>query len=410
METHLHTWLSLLLRWTHVIAGVAWIGTSFYFSWLENRLRQLGQHHEIGDHLKDVQGGGFNYLRSLAIAPDALPAQLEWFKRAAYTSWVTGILLLVVIYYWQASTYMVDTGVADIPARLAVLSGMTTLLLSWLFYDLLCRSPLARNELMLGGLIFGWFGLVTWVLTQLLSGHAAYLHVGATLGTIMVANVFHMISPAQKDLVQALTEGRSPDPEQAELALQRSRHNSYFALPVIFIMISGHYPVIYGHELNWLALLLISLAAAGIRHHFNMLHELGGRVKLWLPVVLLLCVATYVTIPRPQPLPADYDSVPPWLHQVRSIVEQRCQQCHSEMPQFAGFTSAPLGIELDSQEKVLEYSRMIYEMTVIAKTMPKDNATHMTEEERQTIAAWYALVEHYLDIKESSRESGNAPG
>ncbi|MCW8926323.1 MAG: urate hydroxylase PuuD, partial [Xanthomonadales bacterium] len=201
MESHLHAWLSLLLRWTHVIAGVAWIGTSFYFSWLENRLRRLGQHHDISDNLKDVQGGGFNYLRSLAIAPEALPSQLDWFKRAAYTTWISGALILIVIYYAQAGTFMVDTGVADIPARLAVTSGLSTLVLSWLFYDLLCRSPLARNELLLGAFIFGWFGVVTWVLTQMLNGHAAYVNVGAAVGTIMVANVFHMISPAQKDLV-----------------------------------------------------------------------------------------------------------------------------------------------------------------------------------------------------------------
>ena len=155
MESHLHAWLSLLLRWTHVIAGVAWIGTSFYFSWLENRLRWLGQHHDTSDELKDVQGGGFNYLRSLAIAPEALPVQLEWFKRAAYTSWISGILMLVVIYYSQAATFMVDTGVADIPARLAVVSGLSTLVLSWLFYDLLCRSRVSRNELLLGVLIGG---------------------------------------------------------------------------------------------------------------------------------------------------------------------------------------------------------------------------------------------------------------
>lgn len=406
MEAHLHTWLSLLLRWIHVIAGVAWIGTSFYFSWLENRLRQLGQHHDIADELRGVQGGGFNYLRSLAIAPEALPAQLEWFKRAAYTSWITGILMLVVIYYWQASSYMVDTAIADIPVQLAVLSGIATLLLSWLFYDLLCRSPLARNELLLGVLIFGWFGVVTWALTQLLSGHAAYLHVGATLGTIMVANVFHMISPAQKDLVQALTEGRSPDSAQAELALQRSRHNSYFALPVVFIMISGHYPVTYGHVYNWLALLLISLVAVAIRHYFNMLHEPGSRLKLWLPAGAVLAALIFVTIPQPRPAQESEEYGPPWLDNVRSIIQQRCQHCHSTMPQFVGIAAAPLGIELDSQAEVLKYADRLYEMTVVSKTMPPDNATHMTEEERQTIAGWYAMVQHYRAIQQEVREKG----
>ncbi len=409
MEAHLHAWLSLLLRWTHVIAGVAWIGTSFYFSWLENRLRQLGQHHDIADDLRDVQGGGFNYLRSLAVAPEALPAQLEWFKRAAYTSWITGILMLIVIYYWQAATFMVDTGVADIPARLAVVAGLSTLILSWVYYDMLCRSPVSRNELLLGALIFGWFGVVTWVLTQLMNGHAAYVNVGAAIGTIMVANVFHMISPAQKDLVKALTEGRNPDSAQAALALQRSRHNSYFALPVLFIMISGHYPVTYGHVFNWLALLLISLFAVAIRHYFNVLHEPGSRVKLWVPAAALLAVLIYVTIPQPRPVPVDEGYGPPWLDNVRSIIQQRCQHCHSTMPQFVGIAAAPLGIELDSQDEVLKYADRLYEMTVISKTMPPDNATHMTEEERQTIAGWYAMVQHYRGIQQELREKGKAP-
>lgn len=404
MEAHLHTWLSLLLRWTHVIAGVAWIGTSFYFSWLENRLRRLGQPDSIADDAWAVQGGGFNYLRGLANAPDELSVQLDWFKRTAYTSWITGILMLVVIYYWQAATFIVDTGVADIPAQLAVGTGVGTLILSWLYYNLLCRLSISRNELVLGGLIFGWFGVVTWALTQLLNGHAAYLHVGVAAGTIMVANVFHIISPAQKDLVKAVTEGRSPDSAKGALALQRSRHNSYFALPVLFVMISGHYPVTYGHDLNWAALLLISLVAVAIRHYFNIRHKPGSRAKLWIPVAAMLAVLIYITIPRPRPMQTDAVYSPPWLHDVRTIIQNRCQHCHSTMPQFAGFTSAPLGIELDSQKEVLKYADRIYEMTVISKIMPLDNATHMTEEERQTIAGWYAGVQHYLGIQEALRE------
>lgn len=408
MEAHLHDWLNLLLRWTHVIASVAWIGTSFYFSWLENRLRQLGQHHDVSDDLRAVQGGGFNYLRSLAIAPEALPAQLDWFKRAAYTSWITGILMLVAIYYSQAAVFMVDTGVADIPARLAVITGLSTLVLSWLFYDLLCRSPLARNEMLLSVAILGWFGLATGVLTQLLNGHAAFVNVGAAIGTIMVANVFHMISPAQKDLVKALTEGGSPDAGQAALALQRSRHNSYFALPVVFIMISGHYPVTYGHDLNWLALLLLSLFALVVRHYFNTLHQPASRVKLVAPALVLLAALVYVTIPKPRLATEIEGYGPPWLENVSAVIEARCQHCHSTLPQFVGIAAAPLGIELDSQNEVLMYADRLYEMTVVSKTMPPDNATHMTEEERQTIAGWYALVQHYRGIQQELREAGKA--
>lgn len=406
MEAHLHIWLSLLLRWVHVIVGVAWIGTTFYFNWLENHLRRFGQADDSDDDLRAAQGGGFYYLRGLAVAPEELPAQLNWFKRSAYTSWITGILMLVVIYYSQAATYMVDTGVADIPPHLAVVTGLSTLLLSWLYYDLLCRSSLARNGLLLAGLILAWFGAVTWGLTQLLSGHAAYIHVGAAAGTIMVANVFHIISPAQKELVNAITQKRSPDSAHTAFALQRSKHNSYFALPVLFIMISGHYPVTYGHAFNWLALVLISLIAVAIRHYFNTLHQPASRAKLWVPAAAMLVVLIYVTIPRPQQLPTEEIYAPPWLENVRTVIEQRCQQCHSTMPQIAEFTTAPLGIELDSQREVLKYADRLYEMTVISKTMPPDNVTQMTEEERQTIASWYAMVQHYMSIQEKLKEQG----
>jgi uncharacterized membrane protein len=396
MEAHLHTWLSLLARWAHVIAGVTWIGASFYFNWLENRLRRLGQPGDMTDDLWAVHGGGFYYLRKLAIAPEELPAQLNWYKRAAYATWITGVLMLILIYYWQAKVFMVDPGVAQIPARLAVLAGIATLLLSWLYYDVLCRSKLARNELVLGILILGWFAVVTWVLSHLLDGRAAYIHIGAAAGSIMVANVFHMISPAQKELVRAFAEGRSVDSRQGAMALQRSRHNSYFALPVLFIMISSHYPVVYEHALNWLTLLLIALVAVVARYCFNIWDQPGKRAWLLSLPVVLLGVAMYATFPRQLPPVAENAVNTASIARVREIIGQRCQQCHSAMPQFAGFTAAPRGIELDSREQVLMYAERMYEMTVISQTMPPENATLMTSEERQIIGAWYARLQHLL--------------
>jgi uncharacterized membrane protein len=290
-----------------------------------------------------------------------------------------------------------------------VVLGLATLLLSWLYYDLLCRSAPARKELLLGVFLFAWFGVVTWALTRLLSGHAAYLHVGAAAGTIMAANLAHVIAPAHKALLQAASQGRELDSERLEMALQRSRHNSYLALPVLFVMISGHYPVTYGHELNWLALLLIALAGVGVRHYLDVNHGKGGSARIWIPALLVLAAAVYVTIPRPQPQHVVEEYGPPWLHNVRSIVQQRCQQCHSTMPQFTDIAEAPLGIELDSQTEVLKYAHMMYEMTVISKTMPPDNSTQMTEEERQVIAEWYALVQHYRQMQKQARPEQQAP-
>ena len=399
MDAHLHTWLSLLLRWAHVIAGVAWIGATFYFTWMENRLRRLGR----AGAGWDIHGGGFNYLGATDTAPAELTARFDWFKRSAYTSWLTGVLLLIVIYYWHAANFMVDTGVADISVQLAVILGLATLWLSWLYYDLLCRSVPTRNELLLGVFVFAWFGLVTWVLTRLLSGHAAYLHVGAAAGTIMTANMYRVIAPAHKALLKAAGEGQGLDAGRLEMAMQRSRHNSYFALPVLFVMISGHYPVTYGHELNWLVLLLIALAGLAVRYYLDLTHGKGGKARVWVPALVLLAAAVFVTVPQPQPQQTVEEYGPPWLENVRGIVQHRCQQCHSTMPQFTDIAEAPRGIELDSQEEVLKYAHMMYEMTVISKTMPPDNSTQMTEEERQTIAEWYALVLHYNELRESAK-------
>jgi uncharacterized membrane protein len=404
MEEHLHTWLSMLIRWAHVVAAVAWIGASFYFNWLENRLRRLGQPGDIAEDLWAVHGGGFYFLRKLAIAPEELPAQLNWFKWTAYATWITGVLMLILVYYWQADTFLVDAGVAEIETQFAVAIGLGTLVLSWAFYDLLCRSQLSRNDLLLGVLIFGWFALVTWALSHLLNGHAAYLHVGAAAGTIMVANVFHMIVPAQKDLVKAVVSGHDPDALQGARSLQRSRHNSYFALPVIFIMTSGHYPLAYQHELNWLVLLMLALIAVAMRHFFNMLGNPGNRARLLVPAAVLLGALMYLTAPRPEPAPVITVESIANIDLVREIIERRCQQCHSAMPQFAGFTSSPLGIEFDRREQVIEYAERIHYMTVIAKTMPKDGATKMSDEERQIVAAWFAKLQRVLKVMEQSEE------
>ncbi|HSM68677.1 MAG TPA: urate hydroxylase PuuD, partial [Xanthomonadales bacterium] len=261
IEAYLHDWASLLLRWAHLVTGIAWIGASFYFNWLENHLQRQQQEPGIAGDLWAVHGGGFYYLKKFAVAPEALPPALHWFKWEAYATWLTGFALLAVVYYWNAPAYLLEASGADAGIGLAIAAGLGALLASWLVYDLLCRSPLAAREVLLGGLIAAWFLLLAWLLDLLMSGRAAYIHVGAAIGTVMVANVFRVIIPAQKELVRAVEEGRSPDARKGARALQRSRHNNYFTLPVLFIMISNHFPSTYGSQYNWLILAGIAMLA-----------------------------------------------------------------------------------------------------------------------------------------------------
>ncbi len=254
MEANLTMWLGLLVRWAHFIFGIAWIGASFYFNWLEKHLQRQHQPEGIAGDLWAVHGGGFYYLKKFAVAPPELPPTLHWFKWEAYWTWLTGMALLIIVFYMNAQTYMLNPDASGIAAaittRMAVGIGLGALLASWVFYDLLCRSPLARHEWLLGLLLFAWFALLAWLLSTWLSGRAAYIHVGAAIGTVMVANVFRVIIPGQRDLVNAVAENRTPDASKGKNALQRSRHNNYFTLPVLFIMLIAHYPAVYDQPQN----------------------------------------------------------------------------------------------------------------------------------------------------------------
>jgi len=388
MEAHLHSWLSLLLRWAHFITGVAWIGASFYFNWLENHLERAHKPEGIAGDLWAVHGGGFYYLKKFAVTPGELPDTLHWFKWEAYTTWLTGFALLGVVFYWNAQAYMLDPSVADISARLAIAAGLASLLLSWVFYDRLCRSRIAAHEAWLGFVVLAWFVLLAWGLSQLLSGRAAFIHVGAAIGTIMVANVFRVIIPAQKDLVAAVLEHRPPEARKGAEALQRSRHNNYFTLPVLFIMISSHYPATYGGQYNWAVLLVISLAGLLIRHYFNVRHLAGRRPWPLAAAALLLAGLVIATAPAPTVLaPANGPAVS--TPAAWAIMQRRCTTCHAREPGNTAFTSAPLGIELDSMDGLRLNAERVYQATVITRTMPLGNLTQMTDAERHAIANWF---------------------
>jgi len=392
---HLQDWLNLLLRWAHFITGVAWIGASFYFNWLENHLerQQADGGSDIAGDLWAVHGGGFYFLQKYEVAPPALPPTLHWFKYEAYFTWITGFALLCTLYYWNAGAYMVDRSVADLGPFTAIGIGIGSLVVSWFFYDGLCRSPLRENNGLLGLIVFGWFVGLAWILTDFLSGRAAYIHVGAAVGTIMVANVFTVIIPSQKDLVAAVADGREPDGAKGQNALLRSRHNNYFTLPVLFIMISNHYPTTYGNSLNWLVLGLISLAGVGIRHYFNVRHL--KQKNLWVLVISLALLALSVVVTRPQisvpagAAPGASDQKPPTTADILPVIRERCAGCHAKNPELSGFVAPPLGIILETAWQVETEAPRVLQATVMTRTMPLGNLTQMTEEERSMIANWY---------------------
>ena len=303
----------------------------------------------------------------------------------AYTTWISGILLTASLYWYGAEVYLIDPSVADLSASAAVGIAIAYIVGGWLVYDVLCRSPLARDARVFAVVLLVLCGLLAWSLCQLFGGRGAYIHFGIVLGTIMVANVFFVIIPGQKQMVAAAARGEAPDPGPGLRGKQRSVHNTYFTLPVLFVMTSNHYAMTYGHEYNWLILIASSLAGALIRVWFGARHS--GRaspVPAVAAVVILVAVAIAIAPPPRAEPPADTS-----MAQVRDIVAARCASCHSAHPEHPAFSVAPLGIELDTDEQILNEADRIYQQTVATHVMPLGNMTQMTSEERDIIGAWY---------------------
>ena len=392
-------WLNLLVRWLHVITGIAWIGASFYFVWLDNSIRPPAPGSElakkgVSGELWAVHGGGFYNPQKYLVAPAELPKELHWFKWEAYSTWLSGIALLTIAYYFNAQAMMIDKSVADITSLQAVGIGVGTLVVGWTVYDLLCRSPLGKHDFWFGVVIFALIVAAAYGLTHVLSGRAAYIHVGALIGTIMVGNVLMLIIPGQRKMVEAMSAGRMPDPVHGQKAKQRSVHNNYFTLPVLFIMISNHYAMTYRHEYSWLVLAMIMAAGVFIRHFFNLRHK--GRVEWRYPVIglaLLAAVAVAIAPARPVAVasaPAvDPQSSAKEFAQVKTIIDHRCVACHAAQPKQAGFAAAPAGIMLENEAEIRQNAEKIYKQTVQLKAMPLANLTQMTDAERAQIAAWY---------------------
>ncbi len=391
MDSYGIEYAGLLLRWLHVIAGIAWIGSSFYFIWLDNSLDppppgSEEQRKGVAGELWAVHGGGFYNPQKYAVAPAALPEKLHWFKWEAYTTWLSGTALLVVVYWLHAQVMMVDPSVAALTPLQAVGIGAAGMVGSWIAYDLLCKSPLGRNNALLGAVVFALLTALAWGMGQLLGGRAAFIQVGVSIGTIMAANVFFVIIPGQRRMVEAMRAGRAPNPADGRKGKQRSVHNNYFTLPVVFTMISNHYSATYSHPYNWAVLALIGAAAVLIRHFFNLRHK--GIYAWQYPAAgaVLLGFTGWWTMPHPVPLPPVHGEVN--FARVRGIIGQRCVTCHSPAPTFAGITAPPAGVLLHTPENILNNSQRLYQQVVVTRIMPLGNATQITEEERAVIAAW----------------------
>ena len=401
LEAYITDWLSLLLRWAHIVTGIAWIGASFYFIWLDARLNvppHNPEHESVGGDLWAVHGGGFYHSQKYRVAPPELPEPLHWFKWEAYFTWMTGFALFVVLYYLNADAYLVDARVMDLSAGAAVAISIGLLLGSVVVYEALCRTIPGEQAFVAIGAAFVL--AACWGLTQIFSGRGAFMQMGAMLGTIMAANVAHVIIPAQKRLVSAKREGQPLDPAPGLEAKRRSVHNNYLTLPVVFAMISPHFAFTYAHAYSWPTLFAIFVAGALIRHWFNLRNR--GRNVLAVPALALAILAgvAIAVAPSPRPsarVPAGRPSGPTaaalpaaTFTQVRSVVRQRCAPCHSAAPTHPMTSVAAAGVSFDSPREIAAWAPRIYDRAVVTRTMPLGNATAMTDEERDVIAAWFA--------------------
>ena len=393
MEAYIVDWLNLLARWLHFITGVAWIGASFYFIWLDNHLQapESAQDTErgVGGEVWSVHGGGFYHAQKYRSAPPFIPETLHWFKWEAYSTWLSGMFLLALVYWYGAQVYLIDPAVADLSPAAAVGIAAGIIVAGWIVYDLLCKSPLRNNERLLAAALLLLVGVLAWGLCELFSGRGAYIHFGAVLGTIMVANVFFVIIPGQKRMVAAAGQGTGPNADDAVRAKQRSVHNTYFTLPVLFVMTSNHYAMTYSHEYNWAILIAISLAGALIRVYFVARHS--GRASL-LPLVvagLLLAGVAALIAPRASAAPGAAVA----FEDVQAVVAHRCTSCHSAQPTHPAFPAAPGGVVLDTRQQIVAEALRIHQQTVVTRVMPIGNLTNITEEERELIDRWYQGME-----------------
>ncbi|MBE9476361.1 MAG: urate hydroxylase PuuD [Proteobacteria bacterium] len=397
-------WVEFAMRWLHVITAIAWIGSSFYFIALDLGLRQApdlpkGAHGEEWQ----VHGGGFYHIRKYLVAPEALPEHLTWFKWESYVTWLSGFGMMFMVYYLGADLYLIDPSVADLTAPVAILISVTSLIAVWLVYDWICKSRFGDDNTRLMVLLYILLVALAYGYTQVFSGRATMLHLGAITATIMSGNVFFTIMPNQRIVVADLQAGRTPDPKYGKIAKQRSTHNNYLTLPVIFLMLSTHYPLAFATQYNWIIASLVFLMGVTIRHYFNSIHARRGKPNwTWLVTVILFIAVAWLSSIQPAEeagtkaaalTPAQQKfAAADGFQQVHDIVLGRCSMCHAQEPFYDGILWAPKGVMLESEAQIAAQAKQIYLQAGITHAMPPANVSFMEAEERKKIKAWYRSV------------------
>ncbi|MFV2054771.1 urate hydroxylase PuuD [Aliiroseovarius sp. YM-037] len=395
-------WLGFAVRWLHVITAIAWIGSSFYFVALDLGLRKV-PHLPVGAHGEEwqVHGGGFYHIQKYLVAPENMPDHLVWFKWESYATWLSGAALLMIVYWVGGELYLIDQSKADLALWQGILISAGSLTIGWLVYDFLCKSGLGEKPTFLMVLLFVLLVAMAYGYNQIFTGRAALLHLGAFTATIMTANVFFIIMPNQRIVVKDLQEGRTPDPKYGKIAKLRSTHNNYLTLPVLFLMLSNHYPLAFATEYNWLIAALVFLMGVTIRHYFNSLHARSGNPTwTWaVTVILFICVMWLSTAPifntleeadaRPMTETEQHFASAEGYTDVENIVLGRCSMCHSREPFYEGIHRAPKGLMLETTGDITRAARQVYLQAGVSHAMPPANVTFMEEAERVKIANWY---------------------
>ena len=392
----LWVWGEAFLRWLHLIAAIGWIGSSFYFIHLDYSLqRRQGLPEQASGEAWQVHGGGFYNMVKYLVAPKRMPDELTWFKWEAYTTWISGFALIVAIYYAGASLYLIDPAVMAIAPATGIAISIAALVLGWAVYDGLCRSPLGRKDALLAAVGFAFLVALSYAFTKVFSARGAFMQIGALIGTIMVANVLMVIIPGQRKVVTDLIAGRAPDPVHGQRGKQRSTHNNYLTLPVVFVMISNHYPLAYATRFSWVILALVLVIGGLLRHFYNMRHQrrpspwwtwgLAGVCGL---AIVWLSTLGPATSDRPRKRADAAGAAAATFTQVEEIVTSRCSMCHAREPVWAGITLAPKGVLLDTTARIKANARDIAMAAAWSNAMPPSNVTDITPQEREVLRVW----------------------
>lgn len=395
-------WLAFAVRWLHVVTAIAWIGSSFYFIALDLGLRKAPDlpPGAYGEEWQ-VHGGGFYHIRKYLVAPASMPEHLTWFKWESYATWLSGFAMLAVVYYGGADLFLIDRHVLDVPQWQAILISLASLSVGWIIYDTLCKSPIGKNTWGLMVLLYVALVAMAWGYTQVFTGRAAFLHLGAFTATIMSANVFFIIIPNQKIVVADLIAGRTPDPKYGAIAKQRSLHNNYLTLPVIFFMLSNHYPLAFGTKYNWIIAALVFLMGVTIRHWFNTTHARKGKPTwTWaLTAIIFILIMWLSTVPKvlgggendkTSLAPAvQRFAGDPHFNAAKDVIGTRCMMCHTAEPAYEGIARPPKGVAFDSDAAIAAHAREIYLQAARSHAMPPGNVSEITLDERKVLTAWY---------------------